>query len=148
MEPNALTAEFQNVQDAHDGESAFSFQVSFSEDVGVSYQSLRDEAFAVTGGTVTLARRVDGRSDLWEITVEPEGREAVTITLAGNRACGTTGAVCTGGDNPRPLTNSPSATVAGPPSTPLTASFSNMPGEHTGESLTFGLTFSEDFGLS
>ena len=80
--------------------------------------TLRDESFSVTDGDVTGARRVDGRHDLWEVTVEPESREAVTISLNGDRDCGTTGAVCTRGDDPRPLSNSPSATVAGPAEDP------------------------------
>ena len=153
-----LTASFEGVPEAHDGQSAFSFRVAFSEDIGISYQTLRDESFTTTGGAVTGARRVDGRNDLWEITVEPSGAENVTITLPRGRDCGTTGAVCTREDEhtPRALTNSPSATVkgpsasgGGPPSAALTASFSGVPGEHTGESFTFGLTFSENVaGLS
>ena len=139
-----LTGQFENVPEAHDGQSAFSFQVAFSEDIGISYQALRDESFTVTGGTITRARRVDGRHDLWEITIKPDSREAVTITLPGGRACGTAGAVCTRGDDPQPLGNSPSSTVAGPPAESLTASFSDMPGEHTGEAFSFGLTFSEE----
>ena len=83
--------------------------------LGISYKALRDESFSVTDGDVTGARRVDGRHDLWEITVEPDSREAVTISLPGGSACGTAGAVCTRGDDPRPLSNSPSAMVAGPP---------------------------------
>ena len=109
-----LTASFGNLPASHDGSGAFTFRVEFSEDVGIGYATLRDDAFAVDEGDVTGARRVDGRNDLWEITVEPDGREAVTITLPGDRACGTTGAVCTRGEDPRPLSNSPSATVAGP----------------------------------
>ncbi len=140
----ALTAQFEGMPEAHDGQSAFSFQVAFSEDIGISYQTLRDESFTVTGGTITRARRIDGRHDLWEITLNPDSREAVTITLPGGRACGTAGAVCTRGDRPRPLDNSPSSTVAGPPAASLTASFSDMPGEHTGEAFSFGLTFSEE----
>ena len=140
-----LTASFKNLPESHDGESAFSLQVEFSEEIGISYASLRDEAFSVTRGDVTRARRVDGRHDLWEITVEPDSDEAVTITLPGNRDCGTAGAVCTRGGAPRPLSNSPSATVEGPPDEPLTASFSGMPVSHDGESaFTFGLTFSEE----
>ncbi len=139
-----LTAQFENVPEAHDGQSAFSFQVAFSEDIGISNQTLRDESFTVTGGTITRARRVDGRHDLWEITLKPDSREAVTITLPGGRACGTAGAVCTRADSPRPLGNSPSSTVAGPPAESLTASFSDMPGEHTGDDFAFGLTFSEE----
>ena len=109
-----LTASFENLPATHDGSSEFTFQVEFSEDVGISYVTLRDDGFTVTKGDVTGARRVDGRHDLWEVTVEPDGREAVTITLPGDRACHETGAVCTRGENPRPLSNSPSATVAGP----------------------------------
>ena len=146
-----LTASFEGVPEAHDGQSAFSVRVAFSEDIGISYQTLRDESFTTTGGAVTGAQRVDGRHDLWEITVEPSGADNVTITLPRGRDCGTTGAVCTREDTPRALTNSPSATVKGPsasdgdpPSDPLTASFSGVPGEHTGERFTFGLTFSED----
>ena len=248
-EADPLTPSFLNVPAEHDGDSAFTFRVEFSEEVGTSYKTLRDESFTVTEGDVTRARRMDGRSDLWEITVEPDSDEAVGITLPGGRACSTTGAVCTGGDDPRPLSNSPSATVSGPPDDPvatnrtamgaptisgtaqvdetltasvseiqdadgldnasyayqwirgstdiddatgssytlvsadegekikvrirftddagnaesltseatetvaaapepLTASFSRVPSEHTGETFTFGLTFSEEFALS
>ena len=141
---NRLTASFENVPDEHDGGNAFVFRVAFSEEVGISYATLRDESFSTTDGDVTAARRVDGRHDLWEITVEPDSRAAVSITLPGNRACGTTGAVCTRGDDPSPLGNSPSATVAGPPTTPLTASFGDMPATHAGEEFEFRLTFSEE----
>ena len=122
----ALTASFSGMPTEHDGQSAFSFRVEFSEDIETSYQTLRDESFSVTDGDVTGARRVDGRHDLWEITVEPESREVVTISLPGGSACGTAGAVCTLGNDPRPLSNSPSATVTGPPSDPLTASFGGI----------------------
>ena len=50
-------------------------------------------------------------------------------------------------DNPVQLSNSPSATVAGPlDDTPesLTASFGNMPAEHDGSTFTFDLSFSEN----
>ena len=98
--PDPLTAAFRNLPEEHDGASAFDFRVEFSEDIGNSYVTLRDEAFTVTGGGVTGAHRVDGRNDLWEITVKPDAREEITITLPGGRACGTTGALCTAGDDP------------------------------------------------
>ncbi len=107
----SLTAAFENVPAGHDGESAFRFRVAFSEDIATSYKTLRDESFTVTEGEVTAARRIDGRDDLWEITVEPDSREAVTVTLPGGRACRTSGAVCTGGNDPAPLSNNQSATV-------------------------------------
>ena len=115
-----LTAAFQDLPDSHDGSTAFTFRVLFSEDVGVSYVNMRDDALSLSEGGVTGARRVDGRSDLWEITVEPDDNSDVGITLPANRSCTTTGAICTREDNPRQLTNSPAATVTGPAEAPPT----------------------------
>ena len=94
------------------GSEAFTFRVRFSLEPRVSYTVLRDESFAVTGGEVRKARRVDGRNDLREIHVEPEGWDDVRVTLAGGRACGTEGAICTA-DN-KVLANTAVATVPGP----------------------------------
>ena len=148
-----LTASFDSLPQSHDGESAFSFQIEFSEDIDAEAVEMRDHALAVTGGSVSGARHVDGRNDLWEITVEPSGAENVTITLAGGRACSEAGAICTGTGGQ--LSNSLLslilyvAAVSQVVPDPLQASFSGVPGEHTGESFTFGLTFSENVaGLS
>ena len=118
--PAPLTAGFQDLPDSHDDSTTFTFRVLFSEDVGISYVNMRDDAFTVDEGDVTGARRVDGRNDLWEITVEPDGDDGVAVTLTGNRACTTAGAVCTREDSPRQLTNSPTATVTGPAEAPPT----------------------------
>ena len=117
----ALTATFENVPGEHDGETSFSFNVAFSADVAIGYAAMRDDAFTVDDGDVTNARRVDGRSDRWQITVEPDGDDDVAVTLPGNRACSTTGAICAKGDSPAELSNSPSATIAGPPATTVTS---------------------------
>ena len=118
--PAPLTAAFQDLPDSHDGSTAFTFRVLFSEDVGISYVNMRDDAFSLSEGGVTGARRVGGRSDLWEITVEPGGDSDVGITLPANRSCAATGAICTREDSPRQLTNSPAATVTGPAEAPPT----------------------------
>ena len=110
---SALTAAFEGMPEAHDG-SAFTFRVAFSEDIGISFQSLREDAFTVTGGAVTRGRRVDDRRDLFEITVQPDSDGDVTITLEAGRECGVSGAICTKGANRRKLTNTPTATVRGP----------------------------------
>ena len=131
----------------HDGSTPFTFDAVFNSDIGISYATLRDHSFTVTNGKVTRARRNNGRNDSWEITVTPWGNDAVTVTLPGNRDCGTTAAICTKEDHPVQLSNSPSATVAGPPgvsTVPVTASFSNMPAEHNGSEFTFDLSFSEN----
>ena len=142
-----LTGSFENVPAEHDGSTPFTFDAVFNSDIGISYKTLRDHSFTVTNGKVTRARRNNGRNDSWEITVTPWGNDAVTVTLPGNRDCGTTAAICTKEDHPVQLSNSPSATVAGPPgvsTVPVTASFSNMPAEHDGSTFTFDLSFSEN----
>ena len=139
-----LTGSFENVPQDHDGSTAFTFNVAFTSAVSIGPAAMRDHAFTVTNGDVTGASRVDGRSDRWLITVDPDGDDAVTITLPGNRACGTQGAICSEEDNPVQLSNSPSATVAAPPAgDPLTASFSNVPDSHDGGDFFVDLTFSE-----
>ena len=116
--PAPLTGAFHDLPDSHDGSTAFTFRVLFSEDVGISYVNMRDDAFSLSEGDVTGARRVDGRNDLWEITVEPDDNSDVGITLPANRSCTTTGAICTREDSPRQLTNSPTATITGPAEAP------------------------------
>ena len=151
--PPPLTARFEDMPEAHDGESVFRFRVAFSENIGISYRSLREDAFTVTGGRVTRGRRVDGRRDLFEMTVEPDGEGDVTVTLPAGRACGVSGAICTKGENRRQLTNTPAATVAGPAvetgPAGLTAAFVGMPAEHRGEGgFRFRVAFSENIGIS
>ena len=79
--PAPLTAAFEGIPEAHDGEDAFHFRVAFSEEIGIGFRSMRDASFTVDGGEVTGARRVDRRHDLWRITVEPDGEGDVTVTL-------------------------------------------------------------------
>ena len=54
-----LTASFSGMPAEHDGESEFTFSLTFSEepDEDFTYQTLRDEAFDVNGGDVRRARR-------------------------------------------------------------------------------------------
>ncbi len=144
LNTETLTASFENVPQDHDGSNTFTFNVAFTNDVSITPAAMRDHAFTVTNGDVTAASQVNGNSDRWLITVDPDGDDAVTITLPGNRACGTQGAICSKEDNPVQLSNSPSATVAAPPEgDPLTASFSNVPDSHDGGDFKVDLTFSE-----
>ena len=145
--PAPLTASFEGMPEAHDGETAFRFRVAFSENIGISFRSLREDAFEVAGGRVTRGRRVDDRRDLFEMTVEPDGAGDVTITLPAGRECSISGAICTKGENRRQLTNTPAATVAGPPAPPLTATFEDVPAAHDGQTaFTLRLAFSERVG--
>ena len=109
-----LTASFHHVPASHDGSSEFTFELRFSEDLDLSYRTLRDDrAFAVTGGSVLRAQRVvQGSNQRWTIAIQPATQTDAVVTLRGGRACGETGAICASED--RQLANSPSATVAAP----------------------------------
>ena len=108
-----LTARFEEVPEEHDAVSAFTFRLAFSAALKVSFRTLRDQALSASGGTVTKAKRVDGRSDLWAITVEPSGNGAVTVTLPASVPCGEAHAICT--EDGRALSGSISTTIQGPP---------------------------------
>ena len=156
-----LTASFEGFPPSHDGENAFSVRIAFSTGITASAADLRDHALTVSGGTVTSVERVNDRDDLWSVTVTPSGTASVSILLAGDRACTEAGAICTanGGQLTTglaglvvfvpPSEDSDPQSDPPDPSDPLTASFSGVPGEHTGERFTFGLRFSEHVaGLS
>ena len=107
-----LTANFSNLPAAHDG-SAFTFDLSFSENVKAGYARIRDDALTITGGDITDAqRKAQGSNQNWTITVQPSGNGAITITLPETTGCDDTGAICT--YDGRTLADSTSAQVAGP----------------------------------
>ena len=151
-DPVPLTAAFEGLPEVHDGEEAFHFRVAFSEEIGIGFRTMRDDSFTVDGGEVTGARRVDRRHDLWRITVEPDGEGDVTVTLAAGRECAVSGAICTRGGDRRQLTNTATATVAGPVDedapAALTASFVEAPHEHDGETaFKLRIAFSEGISI-
>ena len=149
-----LAARFETPPVSHDGETPFTLRIAFSEAVTIEPAAMRDHALLVSDGTVTGAARVDGQSDLWELTVEPAGPADIGIIVPLGRACTEPGALCTA--DGRSLSGAVPAqliryaapgprTPQGPanPST-LTASFEDVPGEHDGSSaFTLRLAFSE-----
>ena len=91
-----LTAKLENTPDGHDGQTPFTFELRFSEEFSLSYKTLRDHAFKVTGGTVTNARRLTPGSNLhWEITVMPDSNATVIVILPTTIDCNDQGAICT-----------------------------------------------------
>ena len=95
----ALTATLTGPAE-HDGSESFTVRLTFSMEPDVSYKTVSDTMFTVTGGTITGAKRVKAPHDLeFDITVEPGGYEAVSLKLASPLpACGTSRARCA----PRP----------------------------------------------
>ena len=140
-----LTAEFRDMPETHDGESAFTLRIAFSEPIAISFRSLREDAFETTGGRVTRGTRVDKRKDLFEITVEPDGDGDVTITLEEGRECAVSGAICTWGPPRKQLTNTPSATVAGPADEGPAVSVSDVSGTE-GDAIEFTVSLSAASG--
>ena len=114
--PATLTAEILDAPVSHDGQTAFTFELRFSEGLPVSYRILRDHAFTVTGGEVTGARRLERDSSTpnirSEITVRPNGDGDVTITLPATLDCADQAAICT--EDGRKLSGELVLTVEGP----------------------------------
>ena len=114
-EPTPLTATIHDAPDSHDGSAVFTFELRLSEapKKPFSYRTLRDDAFTVTGGEVTKARRLEqGKNIRWEITVAPDDDGNVTIVLPPTTDCAATGAICAA--DGRKLSNRLERTVAGP----------------------------------
>ena len=86
-----LTASVSSVPGSHDG--LFTFELRFSENLSVlSYKTLRDHAFTVTGGRVTRAKRLDKPSNIgWVIEITPDGNGTVTVALPVTTNCTTAG---------------------------------------------------------
>ena len=113
LPPPPLTASLENVATSHDGESAFTFELRFSEEFAVSYRTLRDHAFTVTGGAVRKAGRLEPGSNIaWRITVQSSGNADVSIGLPITTDCNDDGAMCT--DDGRRLSTELELTVSGP----------------------------------
>ena len=97
-----LTGSVSEAPAEHDG-GAFAVRIEFSEDVETK---AKDARFRVRGGSVSKARRVNERRDLWRVDVQPDSAATVTLRLPA-------GAVSTA--DGRTLSERVTATVAGRP---------------------------------
>ena len=112
-----LTAEFIGMPATHDGATAFAFELRFSEEVNVGYETLRDTAFQVSEGAVQSAEWLARPSNVgWRITVQPSSGADVELALPATSDCAAANAICT--RDGRPLSNRLEATVKGPGSQP------------------------------
>ena len=97
----------------HDGSTEFSFNLDFSEELPLSYRTLKSHAFNVTGGEIKRAQRTDKPTNIsWRITVKPDTTADITIQLPATTNCNTTGAICT--PDGKKLSNTLSFTIKGP----------------------------------
>ena len=160
--PAGLTAGFRSVPASHDGSSAFTLELAFSEAVFDGSEPFNknqavQDALEVTGGAVRGRRRVErGAFDRWTLRIRPSGNAAVTVTLpATTSACGEAGAICT--PDGEALSDPVSVSVPGPATprvsiaadtSPVTegtaASFTLSRTGDTAAALAVGLSVSED----
>ena len=108
-----LTVSLEVTTESHNGTDAFTFEIRFSEEFPLSYKTLRDLAFTVSGGEVLKAQRLDKPSNIrWLITVEPDSNGDVTVVLPVTQNCAADGAICTG--DGKKLSTRLELTVSGP----------------------------------
>ena len=99
--PTPLSGAFDSatLPSEHDGSSAFTFELYFSEEPVLGFEAVRDHVLDVTNGDVASVRRsTQGSNIRWEITVQPDGNDEVTLLLPITANCGDDGAVCTGSE--------------------------------------------------
>ena len=108
-----LTVSLETVPASHDGTgTTFTFEIAFSEEVELGYETLRDHAFTVTGGSVNKAERTDAPSNIgWRITIGPSGNGDVRVQMPVTKDCTAQGAACT--DDGRKLSNPLDFTIPG-----------------------------------
>ena len=108
-----LTVSLEATTESHNGTDAFTFEIRFSEEFPLSYKTLRDLAFTVSGGEVLKAQRLDKPSNIrWLIMVEPDSNGDVAVVLPVTQNCASDGAICTG--DGRKLSTRLELTVSGP----------------------------------
>ena len=133
-----LTATTHDVPESHDGSTAFTFELRFSETpaAGFGFATVRDHAFTVTGGSVENVRRLEpGKNVKWEITVTPDSDADVTLALNGTTDCSTEGAICNADGGK--LAGGLELVVPGPPSNSAATGAPTIGGTaRVGESLT------------
>ncbi len=89
-----ITARLVTGLDSHSGSHQVPVPIQLSEPLLTTSQILRQQAIRVSGGFLTDLRRVEGRSDLWELIVVPESPAAVEVTFAPAGRCGADRASC------------------------------------------------------
>ena len=75
-----LTAAFDDPPPAGHAGAAFHARITFSRPLRVGWRTVLGQGFTVAGGSLARVRRVSGRSDIWELTIEPTTADSVVIT--------------------------------------------------------------------
>ena len=137
-----LTASVHGVPERHDGVGDVEFELRFSEEIALSYRTLR-AGYAVEGGTLRWTRRIEPPDNVrWRVAVKPAGDGEVSALLPGNQTCGAAGAVCAA--DGRMLSNSPVARIPGPVTVPVVLIVADGTPVTEGRAAAFTLTRTGD----
>ena len=111
---NALIASFSRVPTEHDGASQFFVNFHLSEEPdGLSYRTVHNGLFDVTGGEIVKAKRLTrGKNNGWQLDIVPAGLADVTLKVRAKTACDVAPGVCTA--DGRMLTERLLADIPGP----------------------------------
>ena len=110
-----FTASFSGAPAEHDGTSPFELDFRLSaEPAGLSYRTVQNGLFDVSGGTIGRAWRLQkGNNAGWGLRIVPSGFGDVTFALRATTDCAGTPGVCT--SDGRMLPGGLEATIGGPP---------------------------------
>ena len=124
VHPTPFTATFDSIPETHDGSTNFDVDVQFGSDLGTVRHL--EQGVLIDGGTLQTQTQVDGRENVWRLTISPSGEADVVITLPVPEACKTDDQICSDGDSP--LEAELAGTVTGPISTDATLSSLQLSG--------------------
>ena len=110
-----LTGSFSGAPTEHNGGEAFELKFRLSEEPrGISFRTVQNGLFTVSGGSITRAWRITaGENREWGLKVTPSGFGAVKLVVNATTDCGQAPGVCT--DDGRMLAGGLAATIEGPP---------------------------------
>ena len=110
-----LTGSFSGAPTEHNGGEAFELKFRLSEEPrGISFRTVQNGLFTVSGGSITRAWRITaGENREWGLKVTPSGFGAVKLVVNATTDCGQAPGVCT--DDGRMLAGGTTTTIEGPP---------------------------------
>ena len=115
LEPPHPTANVEGPP-GHDGHNRFTMDLVLSDPASNTPSELEGQVIKASGGTLGNVEPVDGRTDRWTFTVDPDGPGDVVVTIEGKASCNEPGALCTKGGEP--FTERIETTVSGPGGAP------------------------------
>ncbi len=90
-----VTAFFSDFPMEHVRNEDVSFRITFSDEVAMTADALRDHILSVSGGTVSGVEAIGTENSKWAVSVTPNSRDPVTIAIEPDLDCALPNAICT-----------------------------------------------------